>query len=203
MTAFKDFHRDFPKRCLEVLKLAEPQAKLRQREVTLILMVASAGLVMPLERLRSREPDKQHPIGDRERYGVASKRMDELLAEEFQSSTLDKGSDDWTCGNAISISDMPDTWPEMETRKSITQKKTVGGVIKPIRNALAHGNIFTCNDPIKQIVFAQDKNSKGKYPFICVSPEDFKTFIESWFKFLESKDISNEDAKESIERAAA
>jgi hypothetical protein len=61
MSEYKDFVRDFPLRCHDLLKKFEPGAKLRDREVMLLLAVASAGLVVPYEGLR---PERPHPSGD-------------------------------------------------------------------------------------------------------------------------------------------
>lgn len=205
MTAYKDFHQDFPTRCLSLLRMAEEKAHGRNLEVTLIIMVASAGLVIPFERLRPRKI--QHPIGDREKYSDASSKLDELLTDQFFSSQLQRGTNIWEGGRVKSIDTLPDEWPEMKNTKEISKEKTVGGVIKIIRNALAHGNIFTHGDPIiSRLIFAEKhENNRGEikdFPYVSVTPDDFTIFIKSWFNFLQREKISSAEAYESISRAA-
>jgi hypothetical protein len=201
MSAYDDFHKDFPKRCLKILRSTKKHDEFKQHNVTLILIVASAGLVIPFERLRPREINKEHPIGDREKYPDDAREIDNLMSEKILTSNLGKGVENWEHGITASISNPPDTWLEMGKRKTISHDKTVGGVIKTIRNALSHGNIYTLRDPIEHIVFAE-KNGDKKYSFICVSPKDFETFMKNWFKFLVSKNISIDVAKESLDIAA-
>lgn len=58
MTAYKNFVQDFPTRCKDVLELAESRTNHQVREVTLLLVVASAAIIVPYERLRK---DGQFP----------------------------------------------------------------------------------------------------------------------------------------------
>lgn len=185
MSAYKDFVSDFPARCLDVLHMAKRPARGQQREVTLALMVASAGFVVPFERLK-----KAHPTGDSTRYAEASRKMDVLMAERFLSSRLAYGATSWQGGKLESISGDPDFWIEMAQAKKLSDEKTVGGVVRILRKALAHGNIFTYMNPIESIIFCNcnyddDKNIK-EISFIKASPEDFVAFLRDWFEFLES-----------------
>jgi hypothetical protein len=91
MTAYKNFVEDFPRRCRDILDLAGKPALSRGREVTLTLMVASAGLVVPYERLK---PDGgggghiDHPSGDNKRFADAAAKLRSLLDAPFMSSCL-------------------------------------------------------------------------------------------------------------------
>ena len=46
MSAYKDFVVDFPSRCLELLNHFERDAAARDRNVTLLLLVASSAFVL-------------------------------------------------------------------------------------------------------------------------------------------------------------
>src|SRR5215469_18571837 len=52
MTAYRNFVEDFPRRCRDILKVAGKPALSRGREVTLNLVIASAGLLVPYERVK-------------------------------------------------------------------------------------------------------------------------------------------------------
>ncbi len=52
MSSFANFVEDFPSRCGDLLVRFHQDAVANDREVTLALMVASAGFLVPFERLR-------------------------------------------------------------------------------------------------------------------------------------------------------
>jgi len=54
MSNYNNFVSDFPGRCAELLKEYERSARLRKREVTLMLCIAMPSIVVPLERLKGR-----------------------------------------------------------------------------------------------------------------------------------------------------
>jgi hypothetical protein len=203
MTAYRDYVVDFPSRCLEVMEMATRTAKLRQREVTLTIMVASAGLVVPYERLSAK---KAHPSGDAATFSDTSKNLNQLMQSNFLESPLARKDGSWCGGKLRSISGDPDSWPELQNAKPFGADKTVGGVIRIIRNALAHGNIFTCGDPIREIVFVCERtDSQGNvqgFSFALVSPEDFQFFLIEWFTFLKNGQISMVAVHEVVAHAA-
>jgi hypothetical protein len=93
--------------------------------------------------------------------------------------------------------------------KEITNEKTVAGVLRVVRNALAHGNIFTHNDPISRLIFVEGEYKESdkvkhytNFKYVSVSPEDFILFLKRWFEFLKAAHISTELAAKSIENAA-
>lgn len=83
----------------------------------------------------------------------------------------------------------PDSW-EINYEKLPNIIKVLC-VLKHIRNALAHGSIFTLpneNDKIKEIIFLSEirigNEFRGNYNVLKVCPEDFKEFLQNWMKFL-------------------
>jgi hypothetical protein len=62
LTAYTDFTRDFPQKCLDVLDAASSGAATNGREITLLLMTASAGLLIPFERLKPDSKNSVHPF---------------------------------------------------------------------------------------------------------------------------------------------
>jgi hypothetical protein len=205
MTAYKNFVQDFPNRCMDVFKLLEKQAKNNDREVTLALMVASAGFVIPFERLRPLG-EINHPTRDREKFPDYASSLQQLMEAKFIGSELHPKKSNWFSGKLKSIDGDPDSWPELN-KKTMPSDKTVGNVLKTIRNALSHGNILTKDNPISQIIFVSvnrntEEQTISDYSFVSVSPEDFLTFLKCWFRFLENKKISQYEVVAELENAA-
>jgi len=207
MTEYKNFIEDFPSRCRNILHLAGRPALSRGCEVTLILMVASAGLVVPYERLKPDRGCGAHPSGDTKTFADAAEKLKSLLDEPFISSVLWSGpSSTWFHGKLVSLNGHPESWEGLQKRKPLSREKKVGTVVKIIRNALAHANICTFKDPIEAIIFI-NSNLNGDhqardYSFIYVVPKDFQKFLENWFDFLKDFHIPQEAAFEVLKDAA-
>ncbi|MBE0448305.1 MAG: hypothetical protein IBX64_09455 [Actinobacteria bacterium] len=79
------------------------------------------------------------------------------------------------------------TW-HLEELRAISDRKKASTVAKVLRNALAHGNIFTRgNSHINILVFLSRINHEHPefgYNCITVSPLDFKRFMLKWFDIL-------------------
>jgi hypothetical protein len=62
MSLYENFIRDFPNRCAEIFSdFYDDSEKLNGgREITLMLMTASSGFVVPYEQLRYRNPGEEH-----------------------------------------------------------------------------------------------------------------------------------------------
>lgn len=83
------FAQDFAARCRDLLSHFYQPAKARDREVTLLLAVAAAGLVVPLERLM---PSNRQPQLDRLSHQPESAQLKVRLNELVADSTLMGGS---------------------------------------------------------------------------------------------------------------
>src|SRR5687768_3967400 len=86
MSIYKDFVQDFPRRCHDVLKAFGSESKKQDRDVTLLLMVATAGFVMPYERLGEGEAIKQPPL-DRPLFREAMERLKGELSKTLAQSS--------------------------------------------------------------------------------------------------------------------
>jgi hypothetical protein len=202
MTEYKNFIKDFPRRCRDILDIAGKPALSRGREVTLTIMVASAGFVVPYERLK---PD--HPSGDSKKFADAAEKLKSLLDQPFMSSVVcNKMNSTWHDGKVASVNGDPDSWDGLRKRKPFSKDKKVSTTLKVIRNGLAHGNIFTFGNPIQAIVFIKKNfNDVGvvrDYSFVFVAPREFLQFLENWFDFLNDFCIPQEVAFEVLKDAA-
>lgn len=193
MSEYNNFIKDYPDRCHELLRLGF-LARMIGRDVTLMLAIASTGINIPYERLkepRNGRPD--HPSNDRAKYTKAKDSFDKLLKEKFCGSVLweiNPGS--WNFGALASIAGDPDVWPELRINNPLPPNMTVEKVLNHLRNAMAHGCIFTqTGSPIKEIIFLSSKTyGSTDYNYILVSPADFKKFLYNWFEFTKGLDLT-------------
>lgn len=205
MSAYKDFVADFPQRCREVLRLASREAQAHDREVTLLLLVASGSLVIPFERLRPGMNSK-HPATDQINFPNAAARLNELLSENFLISSLwgrEVGS--WEYSHLLVKDGGPDAWDELRSPASIRNTLYVNQILAVIRNGLAHGNVYTTGDPIKSLIFVSERRKDREllgHQYVRCSPADFAELLDHWFEFLQNNQISQADVARSLASAA-
>lgn len=207
MSNYDNFISDFPERCGKLLDNLWPRAKSRRLEVTHILTVATSSIIVPYARLiRPPSEDFPHPSRDRDRFLLASQSFDQLLETRFLGSPVWIKSDkhSWKFGRVQEVTGDPDSWPELRKPNSLSDQKKVKAVIKHLRNALAHGNIFTRGRPtIEKLVFlSQVAQRVYKFNYLVVEPDDFRLFLEKWIEYLASIDMPTNVAEEFAEAAA-
>lgn len=190
MTNFANFIQHFPSRCKTVLELMNSDQRFEEYDVTVLLMAAATGLIVPHERLKpdtTGENDLKKITKDQKIFKEAAESYQKLCEEHFQSSSSlwrDEDPGEWYSGNVKGYYHDLDSWPRGKIDQPMSYNKTVGRVIKIIRNGLAHGNIYTTGREISLIVFvAWDYNAKG-LDFVASNPETFKRFLNSWFDCL-------------------
>ena len=209
MTTYSSFIRDFPLRCRDFLVAYEDDAKQRDREVTLLITVATSAFIIPFERLNPSSPD--HVADDR--YPKAVSKLGRLQNRDFVS---------WQKGTSWRIIEdldgqqirngQADGWASPDKRCPIPIDKKVSSVLSIIRNALAHGSIFTYPNThpqgsapqIEHIIFLSRLREKttseliNKYKVVVASPSDFRALILDWISFLESLKLPSEIMQESV-----
>lgn len=188
MSNYRNFIQDFPIRCEEILIDYRDLACKNGREVTHMFAIASAAITIPFARLREGE----HPSWDKKNCQQAASKFANLCDQHFLGSRLwNDAVASWKT-NQVKEEDVlqgPGDWITNST--SLTQEIKVEEVLKCIRNALAHGNIFTLpddNDEIERIIFLSKimngRNFSGNYRLLMVRPEDFDKFLLKWVQFL-------------------
>ena len=214
MTTYANFVRDFPKRCKDLLDDYETDARGKDREVTLLIAVATSAFTIPFERLR---PSSTKHVAD-DRSPEAVNELDRLENRYFVDWQTRRG---WMIienldGNVIRSS-QADTWANPDQWRPIPANKTVRYVLNVLRNALAHGSIFTFPSSssgktpreIKRVVFLsriRDKKTRDKktrklldrYNAVIASPTDFRTLIFDWVSLLEGLPLPSEIKQENI-----
>lgn len=195
MSTYSNFISDFPTRSGDLLNRFESRAKANNLEVTLMLTTAALSLIIPTERLRPFDT-KEHPSSDHKRYPEARVKMQTLFKQSFLGSDLwqEKDPSSWAFGKLADVNKVPDFCPEFLNPKSLSQGKEIGTIIKHMRNALAHGNLFTQGFiSIEKIIFLSqvnknwdfDKHADPKFSYLLVKPSDFRKFIRNWLVFVD------------------
>jgi len=194
MSNYRNFIKDFPNRCGEILKEYKDCSCKNGREVTHMFAIASAAITIPFERLRK----KGHPAQDKKKYPQVVSKFDNLCDKNFLSSNLwGKASESWKFGQLKKgeVELGPENWEENAI--SLEEDVKVKEVLCIIRNALAHGSIFTlsnADDQIEIIIFLSTSKEKdtGDFNLIMVSVEDFNELLVKWIDFLHSLKIPPE-----------
>ena len=89
MSNYKDFVSDYPARCRDLLVSMEATADELELKVTFLLMVASAGFVVPLERLKDGNASQDR---NNKRHKTAAETLDGLWEVPFLKSPFAKRS---------------------------------------------------------------------------------------------------------------
>lgn len=205
MSNYRDFVEDFPRRCRDVLVLCSGEARLQDREVTLLLMATTAGFVMPFERLSEGESIIQ-PTLDRPIFSSAMSRLIDELAKESGQSHLFNGAG-WRGGSLKSVVGTPDDWDECIAPERLGQDTPVWEAIRRLRNGLAHGNVFSRPGPhgrIEDLVFVSGGIRKNgtKIPsrFLVLSPVELREFMDRWFTFVADLHVPHAAVVDLLER---
>lgn len=194
MTAYTDFTSDFPGRCLDLLNLAHGMASVNGREVTLLLMAASASLLVPYDRLKPDTYYSSHPFGDNRRFLDAAEKLKDLMAAKFVGSVLCPNENtSWQLAKKVpSVTGDLDSWLPQANLKPLSKERGVESTLTLVRNALAHGSIYTTGDPITDLIFVKeviteqpDKSRKRVgFEVLSVNHADFLNFVRAWVTFL-------------------
>jgi len=182
---------DFPARCRDLLSKFYRRAQKDDREVTLMLLVATAGFVVPYERLRPRHGGDEKPAGDRRSFLDASAALDGILKQTLQDSRyLDCRECKWEWCSPIS----DEMWrqrgidgAESYSYRALPLEMSLEKFLNHVRNALAHGSVFTRGYPSIDRLFLLAKPSRRapSYDLLVGSPAAFYQFLIAWFDLLE------------------
>jgi len=208
MSSYRDFVEDFPRRCRDVLSLFSAEARLQDREVTLLLMATMAGFVMPLERLSEGDSILQ-PILDRPLFSGAMERLRDELTKRIGQSHLFSGAR-WRGGPLQSVVGTPDDWRECSVPELLGQDTTVSEAVRRLRNGLAHGNVFSRSTPdggIAELVFVSGGTFRNGRTipsrFLVLSPAELRQFLDRWFTFVADLHLPHHAVMEVLEQEAA
>jgi len=205
MSAYKNFIQDFPARCEKLLDRIERGNKFDDKKVTGLLLVASSAVCIPYDRLRPVSNETMpHPSGDTEKYSIAARQFQQLWNSNIVGSRLcpKEERQNWLFTKLDDVQGDPDGW--QTDFKEISKDKKVSSFLKIMRNALAHGNIYTKgSQSIAQILFVSSEPDRKKcltcgttrsatikhYNCLAVTPDAFEQFLKHWFEFIKELEI--------------
>ncbi len=177
MSAFENF-MDIGTRSFELLTELEDDAAAIEVEVTFLISIAMSSFVMTMERLK-----ETHPSSDYKSLPHIKKKTDTAFQQLVNESFL--FCDKWKYMEIQTIEGEPDVWfsKKGDCISSMKTKK----MVNILRNALAHGSIWTEGTKIDTLIFVSRKNHKkpkGPFEVLYCTPENFKSFIKRWIELL-------------------
>jgi hypothetical protein len=195
MSAYANYVKDFPTRCIELLDLTL-HAEKKGLDVTLLLAVAGQAVMMPLERLEllrstlsAQRTDGNHPSGDAKTFKSAADKLSEALDKQckvsslFQNDHKEFDPDSWKY-NECELGGV--NLENVEPMKSIADK-SCRTILKILRNALAHGNLRTDGKPINRLIFlSRVSKDVEKYHRLECHPDELRRFLKAWANALRS-----------------
>lgn len=206
MSAYRDYIRDFPKRCIRLLDF-ELDAKKRELEVTLLLAIAVQAIVMPLERLEILNERLEHPSGDAEKFRLARNKLRELLNETCRRSPFFYGANGQFDASAWTFKqcDQDGVMSNHIRPLGSIENEFCDTIFRVLRNAFAHGNLQTRSDPetagnpIVGLVFVSlidpSKPHYGYWRLEC-APATFRRFLKSWVRHLGELELMPQEIAE-------
>lgn len=195
---------EYPRRCLDLIDVMEPEARRLSLLGSFSLMVAPSLFLVPYERMKS-----SHPLGEANRepeINTALKRIDRqtfLDAEFWQGNA----PTDWRLSRVMSDVESTYHWqdrggvhPMGETAQNEIGNAVVGKIIRVIRNALAHGNVIYLDDHgfenkgalVQHLAFLsryeeddEQRKQSETYRLVTITEEGFLHFLRCWAGWLQ------------------
>lgn len=176
-------------RCNQIMTKHYNKLKEDNLEVTFLLMLATTGFTIPNERL-----DKLENKGD------------PRTIKKFKEDVFNKLQKENIIFAKVIKKDSYHLFEDYEKESESSKIEQISEFLSIIRNALAHGSIFFIDDKegnIKEVAFVSENRKKSNKCLECNNAqnilderhpykyihfkkiEDFKIFLELWFKFLQ------------------
>ena len=208
MSMYIDIYNDLPIRCWKLWKLAKDSAKKNDREVTLMIMVATTGLANPWEHLKvpvnkghpsfQEFEEKDHPAIkgiQKPEYLKALEIVKNAMTPNLAFSRLFSGASigKWHFCEVEKMKEIRDA-VEYNRLPNQIEKLNTQTVIRVLRNALAHNNLYVfggISQEIGNLVFFSEQREKERpgevigYDVLSIPVIEFELFLENWFAMLE------------------
>lgn len=202
MSEYECWISDFPSRCGNLIELFKAEALKNDREVTLLLAVASACIAIPYDHMH--EPVKNaapHPSGNRNANDNRKNNFDDLLQKEVGNLSFwpSKQATGFLFGKIDAPEGMPEDWPELKNCCHMESTEKFDTLIKHIRNSLAHGNIYTRGKSITEIILLSRKSfTSTEFSLLSITPAQLQNVVFFWIEQLQQLNISLDVAAERL-----
>jgi hypothetical protein len=204
MSCYNDLYNDYPLRCGKIWEDFYDDAKNKKIDVTFMLMCAAGGFAMPWEHLKIQpgqaKDNSGHPAFfnfDPKRYAESLKAINTVFDAHVSESSLFSQMAPSQCfyGSAKGIEFIRDMAESGKNSPLFSSTKKARDVLKVMRNAIAHNNIYAFSrqqgNEITDLTFFSAEyiweNEIKKidfYHFVVMSVDDFQSFISAWFVLL-------------------
>jgi uncharacterized protein YprB with RNaseH-like and TPR domain len=197
---------EYPKRCLALLEMLEPQARRENLVGSFSLLVASAAFVIPYARMQSRHPLHQ-PEQDSDLSGALRSldKHEKFLTAKFWDGA---GAGDWRFSRIMENQNITAAWrdqsgfhPMSKSAENSIGKSNAGEVLRVVRNALAHGNVVYLDEsgfetPGNLVTFlgflsryeeTEGERASGEtYRLVVTTEDNFLRFVRAWAVWIAS-----------------
>ncbi|MGO7675011.1 hypothetical protein [Rhizobium leguminosarum] len=207
------FAIEYPQRCLQLMNALEGYARDKLLVGSFALLAAASVLTIPYERMKA-----AHPLYNKVKDDELTQALRSLRKTPFLEAPFWQGeSGFWFQTRVMNDINNSYNWEDEEGYRPLSDpaRNTIGTrktdeVLRPLRNALAHGNIFYLNhdgyevagDQMKLLAFAsryeetaEQQAASCTFRLIIVGEEDFFRFVRSWAAWVsqlhKSPDISD------------
>lgn len=198
MSNYNDYIQDFPRRCKKLLERIEffglPDKDYDDLEVTALLSIASAALIIPMERLSTGVFGSGLDV---ERHQIAFSQL-----ENFKKKLAKNTIEDW----GIRLEDIGFSRERRMLDINYIAKgpmniEFIGDFLLVARHALARGNIHVGGSGKIEIItfacFAKESTKEERkspiYWYLSIRPDNFKLVIKGWIQFLETLSLPISD----------
>lgn len=197
------FVTEYPSRCMELFAIIEPMAREKELIGSFSLIVATSVFLIPYERLKARHPLNR---GGNEHELYASiyrvERQRFLQAEYWQNVQ----PQDWRFSRIMNEVEWTEGWRDENDRhpmapdaKNTINRRTVGDLLRVVRNALAHGNVVYLDENgletrgarLRYLAFLSRYEETGEqrqvrqtYRVVTTTEHGFLEFVKAWAAWL-------------------
>jgi hypothetical protein len=185
MSNYGNFISDFPNKCLKILETQYSLAVDTDTEVTLMLNLAAGGFVMPYERLVK----PKHPSRDNARNERQRTKFDDFCKRPFVGSKLCRQDHAWRyIDGYYPKREQLDSYIDRSSKLELVTVKELNTkyILCHLRNALAHGTIFTDTREknIKSLIFLSNREYKSEdFNIVVCTVDDFHHFLHTWLQY--------------------
>jgi hypothetical protein len=198
------FSVEYPRRCMDLLKMLEPMARERSLVGSFSLLVASSLFVVPFERL------KKHPLREAEREPELYQALRNLRKQRFLDAIFWHGARPvgWRLSRIVTSVDDTSGWrdsngdhPMSDPAVNTIDAQSAEDVLRVIRNALSHGNIVYLDETgfethgakVQYLAFLsryeeseEQRRESETYRVLSIAEEGFLAFVKAWGQWLDS-----------------
>lgn len=205
MSSYVDIYNDYPLRCAKLWEDFNASAEAKNLDVTFMLMCAAGGFATPFEHLRiqpGQAKERQgHPAFnnfDQKKYEHSLDKVYSALNGAMAECLLfnDLHFDRCYYGHAKTINEVRDMAECRQSGSPPLSVQPARKIVKALRNAIAHSNIFAFagrgSQDIADLGFfseivdskIRDKKVVSGYEVIVMPVQDFRSFLTSWFELM-------------------